>query len=294
MTLSSLYIIIAGILWGVMGLFVRHLGEAYALTSIQISAVRLFSAGILFILFTLIKDRSLLKIKLRDLPLLAATGLFSVLLMSATYFESINLSSLAVAAILLYTAPIIVMVASLFLFKEKFTKKKALALILAFSGCVLVSGIASGDAHVTPMGIFMGALSSITYALYSIFGKFALKKHHPLTLTAYAFTIAGAGSFIFAPPDTFVPAFQNAESLSALIFELFATGFVTAFLPFLFYTTGLKKTEAGKAAVMASVEPMVASIVGIFILREPTDFLSVTGILLILGAVIILNIGKEK
>ncbi|MBR6720342.1 MAG: EamA family transporter [Clostridia bacterium] len=294
MTLSSLYIIIAGILWGIMGLFVRHLGEAYALTAIQISAVRLFSAGILFILFTLIKDKSLLKIKLRDLPLLFATGLFSVLLMSATYFESINLSSLAVAAILLYTAPIIVMVASLFLFKEKFTAKKALALVLAFSGCVLVSGIASGDAHVTPMGIFMGALSAITYALYSILGKYALQKHHPLTLTAYAFTIAGLGSFIFAPPTTFVSAFQNAESIPALIFELFATGLVTAFLPFLFYTLGLKKTEAGKAAVMASVEPMVASIVGIFILREPTDFLSVTGILLILGAVIILNIGKEK
>ena len=291
--LYSLYIIIAGILWGIMGLFVRHLSEVYALTSMQISTARLFSAGILFVIFTLITDKSRLKVRLKDLPLLIAMGLFSVIFMSATYFESINLTSLAVAAILLYTAPIIVMIASIFLFKEKFTPKKALALILAFAGCILVSGIATGDANVSPYGIFMGFLSALTYALYTIFGKFALKKHHSFTVTAYAFAIGGIGSFIFAPPASFVPAFENAESVTVLLLKLVATGFCTAFLPFLFYTLGLKKIEAGKASVMASVEPMVASLVGIFVLREPTDIYSVIGILSILAAIIILNL-KEK
>ncbi len=291
--LSSLYIIIAGILWGIMGLFVRHLTEFYGLSSIQISAMRLFTAGIFFMLFTLIKDRKLLKVKPKDLPLLISIGIFAVIFMSATYFETINLTSLAVAAILLYTAPIIVMIASIFLFKEKFTAKKAIALILAFAGCVLVSGIAGGNANVTPYGIFMGFMSAITYALYSILGKFALKKHQPLTVTAYAFMIGGIGSFVFATPTSFVPVFQTAENIGLLIFKLFATGFVTAFLPFLFYTMGLKKTEAGKASVMASVEPMVASLMGIFVLKEPTDVFSVTGIFLILAAIIILNV-KEK
>ncbi len=291
--LSSLYIILAGALWGIMGLFVRHLSEIYNLTSMQISTARLFSAGVFFVLFTFITDKSRLKVHLKDLPLLIATGLFSVIFMSATYFESINLTSLSVAAILLYTAPIIVMIASIFLFKEKFTRKKALSLILAFSGCVLVSGIVTGDAHVTPYGIFMGFLSALTYALYTIFGKFALRKHHPFTLTAYAFTIGGAGSFIFAPPASFVPAFQNAESGFILLLKLIATGFFTAFLPFLLYTLGLKKTEAGKASVMASVEPMVASLVGIFILKEPTDIFSVAGILLILAAIIVLNVNNK-
>lgn len=291
--LYSLYIIIAGILWGIMGLFVRHLSAVYGLTSMQISTARLFSAGILFIIFTLITDKSRLKVCLKDLPLLIAMGFFSVIFMSATYFESINLTSLAVAAILLYTAPIIVMIASIFLFKEKFTPKKALALTLAFAGCILVSGIATGDAHVTPYGIFMGFLSALTYALYTIFGKFALKKHHSFTVTAYAFTVGGVGSFIFAPPASFIPAFENAENACILLLTLIATGFFTAFLPFLFYTMGLKKTEAGKASVMASVEPMVASLVGIFVLREPTDIYSVIGILSILAAIIILNL-KEK
>ena len=291
--LYSLYIILAGILWGIMGLFVRHLSAAYGLTSVQISAMRLFTAGIFFLAFAFFKDRKLLKVKPKDLILLVAMGLFAVVFMSATYFETINLTSLAVAAILLYTAPIIVMIASIFLFKEKFTAKKALALILAFSGCVLVSGVITGDANVTPYGIFMGFMSALTYALYSILGKFALKKHHPLTVTAYAFTVGGLGSFIFATPASFVPVFQSAENVPVLVLKLIATGFFTAFLPFLFYTTGLKKTEAGKASVMASVEPMVASLVGIFVLKEPTDIYSVIGILSILAAIIILNI-KDK
>ena len=291
--LSSVFILIAGALWGIMGLFVRHLSEDYGLTSMQISTARLFSAGVLFVIFTLITDKSRLKVCLKDLPLLIAMGLFSVIFMSATYFESINLTSLAVAAILLYTAPIIVMIASIFLFKEKFTPKKALALTLAFAGCILVSGIATGNAKVSPHGIFMGFLSALTYALYTIFGKFALKKHHSFTVTAYAFAIGGIGSFIFAPPASFAPAFENAESVTVLLLKLVATGFCTAFLPFLFYTLGLKKIEAGKASVMASVEPMVASLVSIFVLREPTDIYSVIGILSILAAIIILNL-KEK
>ena len=68
------------------------------------------------------------------------------------------------------------------------------------------------------------------------------------------------------------------------------TAVVTAVIPFLAYTLGLENIEAGKARILATIEPLVATLIGVIVFREPITILSGLGILLILAAVIVLNI----
>ena len=131
----------------------------------------------MYISFLAIKDKKLLKISIRDFPVFSGLGIISILAMSCTYFIAIKKTSYSVAAILLYTAPVIVSVLSAIFFKEKFGTSKLVALAVAFAGCVLVSGF-TGDSRVNAVGIFFGLMSGLAYALYSIFGKFALEKYN--------------------------------------------------------------------------------------------------------------------
>jgi drug/metabolite transporter (DMT)-like permease len=83
--------------------------------------------------------------------------------------------------------------------------------------------------------------------------------------------------------------FSMADNLTGLMILCILTALVTAVVPFLAYTLGLQTLEASKAGILATIEPLVATIIGIVYFSEPLTVLSGIGILLILGAVIILN-----
>lgn len=280
---KSLLIILAGILWGTMGVFVRYFADM-GFTSVQTAAIRISTATVIIALFAFITGgKKVFAIKLRDIGWFMAAGFISISGMSSFYFLSINASSMCVAAILLYTAPVIVTVFSVFLFKETFTVYKLFALIAAFSGCVLVTGV-GGD--VTTAGVVFGILSAFCYGSYSLFGKVLLKKYHPFTVTVY--------SFIFA--SVFLIAICNAGNLLTVfsengypIFKFIALGGVTAAAPFLLYTAGLNGMEAGKASVMASVEPLVAAICGAIFFKEKIGIGGALGMAFILLAVLLVN-----
>lgn len=98
------------------------------------------------------------------------------------------MTSLSVAAVLLYTAPAFVMVLSYLLFHEKFTVRKSIALVLTFVGCVFVTGIIGSSQTLSGKGILIGIGAGFGYALYSIFGRFALKKgYDSFTISFYTF-----------------------------------------------------------------------------------------------------------
>lgn len=290
--LNSAMIIAAGIFWGTMGLFVHALTGLYGFTTIQSACLRITGAAIMLCIFLFFYDKSKFKIALRDIWMFLCTGIFSVLCLTVFYFLSINSgTSMSVSAILLYTSPIFVMVTSCVIFHEKFTRRKLLALVFAFAGCVLVS--MGNGAQVTAKGIIYGILAGVSYASYSIFGTIALRKYHPFTVTTYSFVVAAIGSLIIGNVPGIVSNISNIHISAGLVFLILGAGFVTAFAPFLLYTKGLSGTEPGKAAIMASVEPMMATICGLF-QGEKITLPIVFGIVGILGAIVILNTGKKE
>lgn len=279
-------IMAAASLWGCIGLFNRGI-SALDIGAPSIVLVRNLGACVLLALLFLIKDRSIFRIRLRHLPLFLSMGLVSILLFTLCYFQSQQVSSLAVAAILLYTAPTFVVILSTLCFKDKFTKKKLAALVLAFLGCTFVTGIWSGGGlDISLTGLLLGLGSGFFYATYSIFGRFALRHYQPFTVTFYTFLIAGLGSlFLLNLEDMATMVSSPKAILLALGLTIFAT-----VLPYLLYTKGLNDLgDSGKASILASVEPVVASIVGILAFGEPMNLGVILGLVCILISVYILR-----
>lgn len=289
--IGTVFVITAGVLWGLMGLFVRNL-DKYGITSMQIVALRAVFTALMMSVVTLVYDRKLFKIKLRDCWCFFGTGICSIVFFNFCYFRTITLTSLSVAAVLLYTAPIMVMVMSVFLFKEKLTITKIVAAAVAFAGCALVTGAADGSLSLNTAGVFTGLGSAFGYALYTIFGEYALKRgYNSITITLYTFIFASVGVLPFAN----LPDLANKVSANPQILGWGAVlALVVTVLPYLVYTIGLLTVEAGKASVMATVEPVVATLVGVIVFAEPLSVPGIIGIILVAVSLTILNIKTEK
>ncbi|MBE5852753.1 MAG: EamA family transporter [Lachnospiraceae bacterium] len=287
--LAPFLVLLSGCLWGSMGLFVRHLTNA-GLSSLDIVGVRALSTVILMGILLLIKDRSLFRIKWKDIWCFIGTGICSILLFNFCYFTAIQITSLSVAAVLLYTAPAFVMLMSYVLFKEKLTGNKVLALGMTLLGCVLVTGMVGSDSTnaLSGYGILVGIGAGFGYALYSIFSRYALERgYSSLQITFYTFVFATIGIMPMASMQGILRYIgSNVENIGfTLIF-----GAVSTVLPYLAYTAGLNYVENGQASIIASVEPVVATLFGVVLFREKMSFGNIVGMLLVLGAIVLCNI----
>ena len=284
--LAPFLIILAAVCWGTIGIFTREL-QAAGFTSVQITAARCGVTALCMVTGLLLTDRDKLKIDPKDIWLFIGTGLMSIVFFNICYFTSIQYLTLSMASVLLYTAPFFVMLMSLFLFNERMTVQKGIALLLAFSGCVLTAGIIGGNVSgITEAGVIIGLGSGFGYALYTIFGRLALKKYHPVTITAYTFLVAALGILPFCDVGGMIRLSAGNPGILPYILIL---SIVCTVLPYFLYTKGLKHVEGGKASVMAFVEPMVATLIGIFLFHEQMTLLNMTGVVLIFAAIVLLN-----
>lgn len=261
-------VIAAGTFWGFMGLFARKLNTA-GYGALEVAQARITTGFILVGSYLLIFDRESLKIKLKDAWCFIGTGIISLLFFSICYFSALNYTSLSVASILVYTAPVFVMFMSLFLFKEKLSIQKVLGLILAFAGCVLVSGI-GGDSPTSMIGILLGLGSGFFYALYSIFGRYAINRGYGAwTMTFYTFLFCTIGCAFLS--DWKLISSAVAADVN-ILFWIFGLGFVTAFLPYVLYSYALENMESSKASILASVEPVVGTLCGVLFFTNQSLF----------------------
>jgi drug/metabolite transporter (DMT)-like permease len=277
-------ILAAAFLWGIVGLWNRRL-MAGGLSPFSIVAVRNLGGMALLLAIFAAHDRSVFHVKREHLKYFFGTGIVSVVLFTCCYFTCQQLCSLAVASVLLYTAPSFVVLLSAILWKEPVTKRKLLALALTLVGCACVCGVFSGDLTVTPLGILLGLGSGFFYALYSIFGRYALAHYSSMTVTVWTFLFAGPASLVLLRPSELVASFQ-APSMWLLALGLVVCSTVA---PYILYTRGLAQVEPGQASIMASMEPVVASLAGVLVFGEPLSFLTVVGICFVLAGVYILR-----
>ena len=286
-TLAGAYasILLSAALWGIIGLWNRRL-MAGGFSPTDIVVVRNFGGMVLLAVIFAVKDRSVFRVKREHLKYFFGTGVISVLLFTVCYFNCQKLCSLAVASVLLYTAPSFVVLLSALLWKEPVTKRKLLALALTLVGCALVCGLFSGSLTVTLAGVLLGLGAGFFYALYSVFGRYALAHYDSMTVTVWTFLFAGPASLVLAPGSrTLGPALARPDMW------LTAAGLVvfSSVLPYIFYTRGLSRVEAGQASIMASLEPVVAALAGILAFGEPVNAATVAGIICVLAGVAILR-----
>ena len=278
-------VLLAGVGWGIIGLFTRRLAAA-GLTPVQIAGVRAFVTSLFMVGLLLVRDPAALRIRLRDLWMFLGTGIASVLFFNVCSFMAIELTGLSVASILLYTAPGIVTLLSAVLFRHRITRRKVLAVGLSFLGCALVSGLADGGLTITPLGLLAGLGSGFGYALYTIFSNVALRRYKPYTVTTWTFLLALAGALPICRPweiAAVMAAQPEAIGVGVLL------GLCSTTLPFLLYTDALTVLEPSRASLLATAEPIVATLAGVVVYHESLTGGGVLGVVLMVAAIAMLR-----
>ena len=281
-------IFITGCLWGTIGLFVK-LMEVQGSSSSYTSFLRLFFGFILLVILTLIFEgpkafligrRTLISCLLLGI---VCQGVFNIL-----YSRSISMNGMSVGSVLLYTAPIFTSITSVLLFKEKLDLLKWFALLVNVVGCALTA--TGGDfsaAALAPLGILIGIGSGFTYALTAVFGRIAMREDSsPFAMAAYNVLFGCLFVALVSRPWQAVENPLNAKLLlSGLLFGLIPTA-----LAYSFYFNGLSGiTQTSKVPVVASVELVVATVIGVLAFAENMNAVRITGILLVLLSILLFS-----
>lgn len=296
--MGTIFVLIGGSLWGAMGIFVRGLAKC-GLTSLEICFVRMFVSAILMGIYFLIFNRKALRIKLKDIWIFIGSGVFSLTFFGYCYFTTIQMTSMSVAAVLLYTSPVFVLVLSAILFKERITNIKILSILIAIVGCIFVTGlIGQGGQSLPVLGILLGLGSGLGYGLYSIFGRYAINRGYgAFTITFYSFLFSVATLLFIVNPVRIISAVLDDNIGSGTLINVsyaIGTALVVTILPYIFYTLGLTKIENSKAAVIACIEPIMATVLGFLIFSEKLRIYEIIGVLLVLSAIVLLSVSEKR
>lgn len=202
------------------------------------------------------------------------------------YYASIEEGSVAVAATLMYCAPVFVYVVSILYGYERPTLGKGLAMLLVLTGVVMLTGVyETGSGGVTVVGVVAGLLSGLSYAVF-IFGfKNAAPYGSPQAILVIAFTVLA--SLTLWPGD----AGQTVAVLGTADWPMFVVlGMLGGGISFVLYIKGLNWTAPAVASMVAIVEPVTASLFGVLVLGESLGMLQLLGMGLILVTVTLLSV----
>ena len=288
--ISTLLPIIAGALWGSVGVFVRGFTNGN-IDNVSILVMRVLFAAIMMFVFIAIKDKSLLKINLKDVWVFACGGIVAMFGMNFCYNNAINSLSLSLAGVLLALSPVFVMFLAAILFKEKITARSIVCMIFALIGCTMASGvIGGGEIAFSTSGILFGIAAAFFYGLTSIFSKIAMEKgYHALTMTFYSMLILAIVLLPFADWKL-VGEYVMVSPANNIIFILMHS-LCTAVLPYLLYNLALSNVAASLASIFfAGAELSAAVVFGIIFFAEMPSVVSILGLVVTIVALTILVI----
>lgn len=278
-------IVLATVFWGFIGYFSTTMSEAGMSVPQRLSARMTFAALALIIATLFTNPKKGFKVSLPDLGKLFLCGTITLTVNNMFYFNAIERCGMSVAAVLMYTSPIFVMIMSALIYKEKVTSQKIAALVVTFAGCALVS-ISNDRMSADLIGIGCGVASGFTYALYSIFANDLLKRNSSTTVVMYTYISAAISSYLIVSPiETARITIESGMVVHAILF-----GIICSALAHGLYSYGMKYTETSFAAILATLELVMASIVGFLIYGQYLAWYNYIGIALVMTAVVLLNV----
>jgi drug/metabolite transporter (DMT)-like permease len=278
-------------MFGATGIFVRTLTQN-GIDSTTLLFLRFSISVIYMFLAILLTDKSLLKIEKRDIPIFVVCGL-CILGLNLCYNNSINTVPLSLAAILLSTAPVFVLILEHLLFGEKITSIKVISLALVLIGCTLVTGLIEENSIVISLfGIVSGIGSAVFWAIYTLASRQSINMgKHTFTILFYSLIIISMVSIPFTD-FTQIANFITPNTFERTIFLLLHS-LVSFSLPYIFITIALKHLDAGTTVILSSDEPIAALVFGmIFYLEMPTP-LMICGVFITIIALIMLSRSSE-
>jgi drug/metabolite transporter (DMT)-like permease len=281
-----LYVLAAAFMWGVIGVFTKFV-LAEGVSALEIAFWRAVFGWMFFLVHAAVAGQ--LRAHRKDLPALLGFGVICVTLFYGAYQIAIRDVGMAMAAVLLYTAPAWVALLSRLVLKEEMTLVKAVCVAMTILGVACISlgpKLTSGSTiDLNLFGLAAGLLSGFTYALYYIFGKKFLYRYPTPTIFVYALPF---GALLLLPFVHFVHKSPEAWLL------MIGMALVTSYGAFSVYYAGLKRMEATHASVVATFEPLVAAVLAYALFGEKFSLLGYAGSSLIIVAVLMVVLSGTR
>jgi DME family drug/metabolite transporter len=205
------------------------------------------------------------------------------------YLVAVDHLPLAVAAALLYTAPAFTVALAWTLRWEPVRPGRLLPLAMVLVGAFLVTGAfrTLGGAGLPPVGVAAGVASGLAYALYTVLGKRIRQHYDVVTTIFYAYGIGALVLALAAPPWTVLHAHPGA------IPALLLMGLGPTLMAALLFYGGIRFIDASAASMLATIEPVVAALIGFAWLGEGIPGSTVAGTALIVAAAVLLRPGRS-
>ncbi len=284
-----LYVISAAMLWAVSGSSAKFLFNS-GVTAYQLVQLRTTIAAGLLLVWLLIRNPSLLRIERKDIFYFVLLGIIGMAGLQFTYLFAISKIKVAAAILLQYMAPTFIALYSVVFAREKLSLATTLAVIGATLGCYLVVGAYNLNVlSMNRIGIIVGLISAVTFATYSIMGEYGMRRYNPWTVLFFALFVAALSWNILHPP---LEAFFHNYSLVEWGWIMYI-GVLGTLVPFGLYLEGINLIRSTRASITATLEPITAGVISYIFLSEVMEFLQITGGVLVIVSVIMLQLKQE-
>jgi DME family drug/metabolite transporter len=282
--------LIATVCWSTSGIFIKLIIKETGLSAVGLAFWRDLTTSIMLLLGILLIKPKLLIVKKSDLPWLIGMGAISIGVFHTFWNKAVIMLGASLATVFQSNAPIFVTLMAWFLFGEKITIRKIIAVILAVMGTILVSGIkVVGEWKIVPIGLLIAMGSAFTYGSLSLFGKKLSAEYSAWTIMFYIFSFGSLTLFAMqlGQPDRW----PSSSNFLPLFFSLVL---VSTIVGFTLYTISLKFLPASVASITAASEILFASILAFIFLQERLDFWQILGSALIISGVVLVSLTNDN
>lgn len=275
---GKISLIISMIIFGTIGIFVKYI----VYSSAMIAMIRgIIGALFLFLVHALRKDKyNVVELKNNMLYIIISGALigFNWVLL----FESYKYTTVSIATVCYYMEPVFVVIASIFLFKERPSLKRIICVIVALIGIVFVSGMIESDL-IGIKGVIIALIAALMYACVILLNK-KIKNLTSIDRTSFQLLVAGIVviPYFILTEDFSIITFNLKSVILLVIVCLICTGVAYAL-----YFGSIEKVETSSVAILSYIDPIVSIVLSFVILAEKVSLFSWIGIILIIASAII-------
>ncbi|MCO7176395.1 DMT family transporter [Sporolactobacillus kofuensis] len=279
-------------LWGISGNVAQYLFESEQINAGWLTSVRMITAGLLLLVFTLLsKDRQLtwmIWMQKRTASALLIFGVFGMIGAQYTYFEAVAAGNAATATLLQYLSPVLIMIYLVIRRRRRPSVTELLAVFMALLGVFLIVTKGHPDQiSIAPAAVFWGLLAALGGALYSTQPGKILKEYGAGVVVSWGMLIGGTVMSLFYSPWHVDHSFSLNEIVGVSFVIVFGT-----LLAFYLFLASLKYLNPIETSLLGCAEPLSAALVSVVWMHVPFTLFDWVGMVCIIGTVVTLTFAK--
>jgi len=253
--------------------------------------IRVFGATILFWLISFFGPKE--KIQLQDFPRIIAAALFGVALNMLTFFKGLSFTSPISAAVIMVTTPIIVLILSAIIMKEKMIKRKIFGILLGLfgTGFLILYGKSIGNATNASMGNFLVFINAVSYAFYLIIVKKLMDKYNAFTFVKWIYTFGLLMVIPFGWNEYQEIQWQTLPTI--ILWEIVFVVVFTTFFTYLFNLVSMRELKPTTVAVFIYLQPLFATIFAMSLGKDELTWVKIISAIMIFVGVYLVTMKKN-